>query len=90
MTTTTDHNHSPIKGIISVELRKQFEEFAKDELRRIESALTQMAQNACENSRDIPADWIDCEDCEERVLDSHDSAYGFFVQEFAKIMENHL
>lgn len=85
-----NHNHDPIRGIITPDIRKKVDEFINSELRIIESALTTFAQDIAENARDIPKEWTECEDCENRVLDSHGNAYGFLAMEFYKAIENHL
>lgn len=91
MSMTNNHNHSLIKGFMTAETRKKFDEFITSEMRRIESALSEISQNIAEESRaDIPENWVDCEECEDRVLDSYDMAYGFLCREFAKALENHL
>lgn len=85
----TNHNHEVIRGVMTPEIRNLFDAFINTELRRIEAALTEIAQNVAENARNVPEDWTDCWDCEVRVLDSHDLAYSFLCEEFhAALVKN--
>jgi hypothetical protein len=87
---TNNHNHNRIKGVMTPPIRAELDEFINSELRKIESRLSEISMKMVDNSRDIPEDWSDCEDCEEKMLDAYDDAFGFAAKEFYKAIENHL
>lgn len=86
-----NHNHRPVKGIMTPALKARFEEFAKQELVKIESVLSDIASAISENARDIPTEWENgCQECEDSVLDGYDMAYAFLCKEFMLNLENQL
>jgi hypothetical protein len=78
----TKHNHNAIHGVITVELKKEIDDFLTSTIREFEIRICALSEMISENARNVPENWDECPDCEDRVLDSIDSAMGYLIREF--------